>query len=69
MPLQIRGARAGQGIFGWWSTEKVTYSEGVQVDTQNGKGKDPKGLPLCLHWSSSGHLSDLGAWSGSHLDV
>uniref|UniRef100_A0A8C2RFG3 Troponin C, skeletal muscle n=1 Tax=Capra hircus TaxID=9925 RepID=A0A8C2RFG3_CAPHI len=41
MPLQIRGARAGQGIFGWWSTEKVTYSEGVQVDKQNGKA-DPR---------------------------
>lgn len=66
MPLQIRGAREGQGIFGCWCTE-VTCSGGVQVGTQN--GKDQKGLPFCPHWSSSGHLSDLGAWWGSHLDV
>lgn len=50
MSLQIRGAGAGQGIFGWWSAEEVICSRGGPGTSNH--GKDKKGLHPFACWST-----------------
>lgn len=54
MSLQIQGAGAGQGIFGWWSAEEVICSRGGPGTSNH--GKDKKGLHPFACWSTCGPL-------------